>query len=44
MKHKRNDPMCDPWQLTLHVGELRAFKVGTAVKNRIFIYKGLTVT
>ena len=30
MKHKRNDPMCEPWE----------FKVGSVVKNRAFICKG----
>ena len=33
-----------PFEIILQKGELQAFKVGRVVKNRTFIYKGLTMT
>ena len=33
-----------PFEITLHVGQITSLQVGRVVKNRTFIYKGLTVT
>ena len=82
MKHKRNDPMCDPrdsqgneknaisisivfcldflirnaniaseecktrrpFEIILQVGRVTSLRSWRVVKNRTFIYKGLTVT